>query len=193
MKISAMARAMILVAPLSACAGLGQLRGGDRVEISYKGSSDKIDQAGAVYVWPPYSSAAIVDREGNRCVLAASGAKTTNATVEAARKIGKALDKIDGLDASMKSTLLETFTKTSAADSKAAFVDIALFHLCLLDQNGTFKKEDGKSNLLMKAYYHTIDAITKGKGAEEIAELLPPPPMDEEKAIPPSAPPNDGQ
>jgi hypothetical protein len=170
MTISAMARAMILVAPLSACAGLGQLKGGDRVEISYKGSNEKIDQAGAVYVWPPYSSAAIVDREGNRCVLAASGAKTINATTEAALKLGKALDKIEGLDASVKSTLLESFTKTSAADSKAAFVDIALFHLCLLDQNGTFKKDDGKRDLVMQAYYHTIDAITKGE-----EDITPPP------------------
>jgi hypothetical protein len=172
MKILALAPVVALIAPLGACAGLGQLKGGERVHISYKGSDEKLDQAGAVYVWPPYSSAAIVDREGNRCVLAASGAKTINATTEAALKLGKALDKVEGLDASAKSTLLESFTKTSAADAKAAFIDIALFHLCLLDQNGTFKKEDGKRKLVMDAYYHTLSAITKGDGETVAAPAI---------------------
>lgn len=128
-----------------------------------------VGEGGAVYLWPPYSSAALVDGKGNRCVIAASGAKTFDSSNEVGVKMAKLLDNIDGLDASGKSTLVEAFSKISAADSRAAFVDIALFHLCMLDQNGTFaefkKRDDGtiedhrfKANLIKEAFIQTIQA-----------------------------------
>nr|VFK08945.1 MAG: hypothetical protein BECKLPF1236A_GA0070988_100225 [Candidatus Kentron sp. LPFa]VFK33529.1 MAG: hypothetical protein BECKLPF1236C_GA0070990_102123 [Candidatus Kentron sp. LPFa] len=120
----------------------------------------KKEHAGKLAVWPPYTSAAIIDGQGNRCVLAASGAKTIDASSEATLKLGKALEKIETLDASIKSQIIESFTKITAADEHAAFVDIALFHLCILDQNGTFKKNDWKAKEILNAYLETIDAAT---------------------------------
>jgi hypothetical protein len=141
-------------------------------------SATTLGQSGAVYLWPPYSSAALVDGKGNRCVLVASGAKSIDASSEAALKIGKAIGQIADLNASVKSTLVESFTKLSAADSRAAFADVALFHLCMLDQNGTFKEyeyeknENGKevrvdhmfkAKLIMDAYLKTIEAAKQLK------------------------------
>lgn len=127
------------------------------IPVTVHNSGLPVKESGALYLWPPYTSAAVIDKEGNRCVLAASGAKTANANSEAAFKFSKALE---GLDLSAKQTLVETFTKLSAADSHAAFADVALFHLCLLDQNGTFsyQKDPVKADKVMAAYYMTIEA-----------------------------------
>ena len=119
----------------------------------------------AIYLWPPYTSAAIVDKNGNRCVLAASGAQTVEATADAAIKAGDLFGKIANLDAQSKQSLVEAFKQISAADSRASFADIALFHLCLLDQNGTFKAEhmasDKKGPAVLSAYRLTVQEAAK--------------------------------
>jgi acyl CoA:acetate/3-ketoacid CoA transferase alpha subunit len=165
---TAQALPLLLVSVVTAgCADLNNLaRDEAESAIHHVNTMQSVKEVGAVYVWPPYSSAAVVDKEGNRCVLVASGAKTIDASSEAALKLGNALEKIEGLDASTKSTLVETFTKLSAADSRAAFADVALFHLCILDQNGTFKSpdkagnENKKAEMVMNAYLQTIKAAT---------------------------------
>lgn len=124
----------------------------------------------AIYLWPPYTSAAIVDGHGNRCVLGASGAQTVEARSEAALKAGDVIGKIANLDVQTKGLFLEAFKQISAADSRASFVDLALFHLCLLDQNGTFTKhKDGIDNMapgakgpeVLKAYNFVIQEAAK--------------------------------
>jgi hypothetical protein len=160
----------------SGCTNLNKaVRDEQKIPVTVLEVKDKLGEGGAVYLWPPYSSAALVDGKGNRCVLAASGAKTVDASSEAALKIGEAFEKIKGLEASEKSRILEMFTKLSAADSQAAFTDVALFHLCILDQNGSFaeRKKDKdtgewvdhkfKANLIMDAYLKTIQAAKETK------------------------------
>jgi|GEM_PF-2334854 len=144
---------------LQGCTSLPSvIRASSQIPITVHNSGKELAESGAVYLWPPHSSAAIVDGKGNRCILAASGARTVDASSEAALKIGKALEKIEGLDASIKTKLVESFTKISAADNHAAFADIALFHLCMLDQNGTFQAGDsGKSKMIMDAYLKTVE------------------------------------
>jgi hypothetical protein len=145
---------------LQACTSLpSAIRASSQIPITVHNNSKELAESGAVYLWPPHSSAALVDGKGNRCVLAASGARSVDASSEAALKIGKALEKIEGLEASTKTKLVESFTKISASDNHAAFADIALFHLCMLDQNGTFKEgEKGKSKMIMDAYLKTVEA-----------------------------------
>ena len=114
----------------------------------------------AIYLWPPYTSAAIVDKEGNRCVLGASGVQTSDVSTENAVKASQILDKLSGLDATTKSRLVEQFVRISQADSRAAAVDVALFHLCILDQNGTFKgygKPNDKGPAVLDAYKFTVE------------------------------------
>lgn len=114
------------------------LQGADDAE--KKDIRKKVKNAGSVYVWQPYTSAAIVDAQGNRCVLAASGAKTIDASSEVLIKLAAKIKSVDitEFDSKFSEELKEAFTKTSEADARSAFADIALFHLCLLDQNGTF-------------------------------------------------------
>ncbi len=148
------------VSSLPGCSGIGTIaRETQQIPITVHNSGAGVAESGAVYLWPPYSSAAVVDGKGNRCVLAASGAKSVDASSEAALKIGKALEKIEGLDVSIKNKLVESFTKITAADNHAAFSDVSLFHLCMLDQNGTFKEgNQGKSKMVMEAYLKTVEA-----------------------------------
>ena len=135
------------------------IRASSQIPITVHNNSKDLAESGAVYLWPPHSSAAIVDGKGNRCILAASGARSVDASSEAALKLGQALQKMEGLEASTKTKLAESFTKLSASDNRAAFADIALFHLCVLDQNGTFRDGDkGKSKMIMDAYLKTIEA-----------------------------------
>lgn len=157
--------AIILATLMSGCANLGSLsEQGQQLQLTTYNPQEKVEEAGALAIWPPYASAAVIDGKGNRCVLAASGAKTIDASSEAALRLGKALEKIEGLDASIKSSIAESFTKTTAADAHAAFADVSLFHLCILDQNGTFGidektgKQKEKASQLLGAYLKTIEA-----------------------------------
>ncbi len=151
---------VLAVALSTGCASLSQLQA---IPVTVSNSGEEVKESGALFLWPPYSSAAVVDGKGNRCVLAASGAKTIDASSQAVLKLGKALEKIEGLDATVKNELTESFTKLSSADSRAAFTDIALFHLCIFDQNGTFKykKPSGdlteKSKAMMDAFYKVME------------------------------------
>jgi hypothetical protein len=123
----------------------------------------------AIYLWQPSTSAAIVDDEGNRCVLVASGAQSVNASAETSLRIPALAEAMKGLDASSKSKLIDTFTKITQADSRAAALDIALFHLCLLDQNGTFGKSKKPSNKEFST--SATKAITGVAQLEEPQEL----------------------
>ncbi len=154
-----------VAAMASGCTGLGQIvKTEQQIPVTVSNDGKKVAESGAVILWPPYSSAAVIDKEGNRCVLTASGSKTIDASSEAAFKLGKALEKIEGLDASSKAKVTEAFTKLSAAGSQSTFLDVALFHLCILDLNGTFKYLDannkltGKSEAMMKVYEKALEA-----------------------------------
>lgn len=104
-----------------------------------------------------------MDDEGNRCLLTASGAQTVDATLDLALKADDLLGKVAGLDASSKSKLLEVFEKISAPDTRSTGIDTALFHLCMLDMNGTFKEKHvgprGKGWAILDAYKFTVQTI----------------------------------
>jgi hypothetical protein len=153
--------ALLLVLLLSGCTNFNRLQ---QIPYVYHNPADatgeaKVKEAGAVYLWPPYTSAAVLDKEGKHCVLAASGAKTIDASTEAALKLDKVLEKVAGLEGSIKQSVVEAFTKISAADAHAAFVDVALFHLCILEQNGAFANGQAeKRKMMLDAYMKTIEA-----------------------------------
>ncbi len=146
---------------LAGCASVGRLAS-DQKTIPFKAFPDP-GQA-AIYLWPPYTSAAIVDPQGNRCVLTASGAQTLDVSSEAALRAGDVFGKLANLDASTKTTLIQAFKQISAADNRATATDIALFHLCMLDQNGTFKSiesPNSKGQLVLNAYRFTVEQAMK--------------------------------
>nr|WP_315481456.1 hypothetical protein [uncultured Undibacterium sp.] len=155
---------LLVIIACSGCTNLaGIVRNEQQIPITVHNDGNVVKESGAMFLWPPYSSAAIVDKEGNRCVLTASGSKTIDASTEAAIKLGKAFEKIDGLDASSKAKITEAFTKLSASGAQSTFLDVALFQLCMFEQNGAFKYVDsngrliGKSQAIMEAYKLTLD------------------------------------
>lgn len=148
---------------LAGCANpVGVLR--ERQNIPFR-AYPETEKPAAIYLWPPYTSAAIVDTEGNRCVLTASGAQTIDANAQAAIKAGDLFGKIANLDASSQTQVLEAFKQISAPDNRSAALDIALFHLCLLDQNGTFSEKNmmagRKGPLVLEAYKYTVERAFK--------------------------------
>jgi hypothetical protein len=151
--------AVILTISITGCAANSYVR--SRTDIPFKAYPDT--GSAAIYLWPPYTSAAIVDAQGNRCVLAASGAQTVDVSSEAALKAGDILGKVANLDAGTKDKFIEAFKQIGQPDSRAAALDIALFHLCVLDQNGTFKdirsnaQEQSKGKLVMEAYRFAVE------------------------------------
>ena len=175
MRIVIFAAASLASVMLAGCQSVGKLADSDRpVPISAQSyGSGVIEKPGLIYVWPPYVSAAVVDDKGNRCVLAASGAKTLNLDSSFGLKLESFKKSIGGLDVSAQEKLIEAFVKTSQADSDAAFADIALFHLCMLDQNGTFGKgDDGqmkpKSGPILDAYLRTIELARSNKSSAKV-------------------------
>ena len=121
------------------------------------------DEEPAMYLWPPYTSAAIVDSEGNRCILTASGAQSLQSSQEFALAVQNAFAKVGQLDASAQQALAQSFSQISKPDQRSTALDIALFHLCILDQNGTFKtrhmRPGRKGVAVLQAYQYTVQTI----------------------------------
>jgi hypothetical protein len=160
----------------SGCASLeGVTREQRQLAIASATFGPGIEKPGAIYVWRPDTSAAVVDSEGNRCVLAASGATTFQAEAEAGLKV-QGLEKVLGattVDASDKQKLVEAFTKLSQQDADGAFADIALFHLCILDQNGTFGADGHgamkpKAQPMLDAFIETV-RIARSRSGNPVA------------------------
>ena len=134
-----------------------------RLDIPFRAFPTEGDST--IYLWPPYTSAAIIDKERNRCILGASGAQTAESKSDVGLKLGDLMGKLGDLDVKSTNSLVEAFVKISAADSRAAFVDISLFHLCIFDMNGTFSgnnmAEGGKGRSILEAYKLTITEAAK--------------------------------
>lgn len=146
-----------LIAVVSGCTNLNLLARDEqrlRIEVATPAASSHLQKPGAVYVWPPYASAAIVGSDGSRCVLTAAGAKTYDASADANLITADVMEQIGKLEADTQNTLKTLFTRLSAADSRAAFLDVALFHLCVLDQNGTFKGMQDQDQLAPEKRAH---------------------------------------
>ena len=153
-----MSSIMLSFVLLSGCADLTKLvLDGQKIPINVYNDEKEVQKSGAIMVWEPHSSAAIIGQKGNRCVLAASGAKSISESSEAILKLQ---DTLKGVDAETKDKLTETFAKLSVSTAQSTFADVALFHLCILDQNGAFDLQKGESSkAMLNAYLETIEAV----------------------------------
>ena len=81
MKLVSSILLLVAASTMTGCADLGALsRQGQQLQITTYNPKEKVEETGALAIWPPYASAAVIDGKGNRCVLAASGAKTVDAS-----------------------------------------------------------------------------------------------------------------
>ncbi|ULA63382.1 MAG: hypothetical protein LZF86_110077 [Nitrospira sp.] len=149
--------------------------GSDKPHISYASLDSGKDQADKIYVWNPNNNAAYVfhkdgqdpdkkEGEVKRLPVEVTGACMASADVAKARSyegeikldLGKLAD-----DASLeqKQKVLDTVTKLSERNEAASFLNVALFHICMMA--GAGKIDQSQANTLMLKAIEEAPKVTK--------------------------------
>lgn len=102
--------------------------GGDTPKIRFMKLSDP---SGTVYAWDTGSNVAYVNKEGKTCVVASVLAKGSKLNVNA-----DVIDKVKA-DANFATQLL----KLQEKDAASTMLDIGMFHVCMLTNNGVGKSD----------------------------------------------------
>jgi len=138
--------------------------GPDKPHISYVSLEPGKTPPDKLYVWNPNNNAAYVFREMNgkerstsACLASADVAKARNTEGEIKIDLGKILE-----DATLegKQKILDTVTKLSERNEAASFLNVALFHICMMA--GAEKIKDAEVGALI------------GKAIEEAAKITKP-------------------
>lgn len=139
--------------------------GPDKPHISYVSLESGRTQADKLYVWNPNNNAAYVFHEiingkelsTSACLASADVAKARNTESEIKIDLGKILE-----DATLegKQKILDTVMKLSERNEAASFLNVALFHICMLA--GAEKIKDAEVSTLI------------GKAIEEAAKITKP-------------------
>lgn len=141
--------------------------GPDKPHISYVSLESGKTQLDKLYVWNPNNNAAYVfqkkngeERSVSVCLASADVAKARNFETEIKIDLGKILE-----DASLegKQKILDTVTKLSERSEAASFLNVALFHICMMA--GAEKIKDVEVGTLM------------GKAIDEAAKITKPVPL----------------
>lgn len=149
--------------------------GPDKPYISYASLNSGESQADKLYVWNPNNNAAYVfhkdgqdldkkEGEGKRLPVEVTGACMASADVAKARSfegeikldLGKLAD-----DASLeqKQKVLDTVTRLSERNEAASFLNVALFHICMMA--GAEKIDQAQANALMIKAIEEAVKVTK--------------------------------
>lgn len=122
--------------------------GADKPHISYVSLETGTTQLDKLYVWNPNNNAAYVfqNKGANAaaCVASADVAKTRNHENELKLDFGKI---IDGAKLEDKLKVIDTMTKLSEKSESASFLNVAMFHICMMA--GAGKITDAEANTLM--------------------------------------------
>lgn len=138
--------------------------GPDKPHISYVSLEPGKTPPDKLYVWNPNNNAAYVfhemkekERSTSACLASADVAKTRNTEGEIKIDLGKILE-----DATLegKQKILDTVTKLSERNEAASFLNVALFHICMMA--GAEKIKDAEVGTLI------------GKAIEEAAKITKP-------------------
>lgn len=141
--------------------------GGDKPHISYVSLNSAESQLDKLYVWNPNNNAAYIFKNaGNEisaCVASADVAKARNYENEVNVDLGKVLDKVDSASVSEKLKVIETVTKLTDKGESASFLNVAMFHICMMAGSG--KITEGQANELMAlALQKSVDLSTQQEG-----------------------------
>ncbi len=188
-----MYRLFILLPFLSMLAGCSWrefVTGAPKPQISYVKltGSDK-EPVDKIYVWNPDTSAAYIYptnnsqinaangdsvtayivnySAGKACIYGADVFKTIDSEFDSSATI-KAINDIDGLDASTKGKLIENVTKISEKDEAAAYLSVAMFNLCMIGANQNIK--DDQMAELIEVALEQARIVAETKAAVKIAE-----------------------
>lgn len=141
---------------LSACAtSVWEAKwGADKPHISYVSLEAGQSQPDKLYVWNPNSNAAYIFQSTGSataaCMASADVAKARNYENELKVDLGKVLDKIDSARIEEKLKVIDTVTKLSEKGESASFLNVAMFHICMMAGSGKITPTEAIS-LMSKA------------------------------------------
>ncbi|MNL49292.1 hypothetical protein D3C87_1722170 [compost metagenome] len=104
-------------------------------------------------MWNPNHNAAYIYNNSGQaaaCVASADVAKARSREEEVKIDVGDVLGKIGSVKAEDKLKIVETLTKLGSPSNASAFLNVALFHICLMAGAGKISGGDMKP-LLEKA------------------------------------------
>jgi len=128
--------------------------GHDKPHISYVSLDSAATQIDKLYVWNPNNNAAYIFQSGGTttgaCLASADVAKSRNYESEVKVDLGKILDKVDSAKLEDKLKIIETVTKLSDKGGPASFLNVAMFHICMMAGAGKITQAEA-STLMSKA------------------------------------------
>ena len=156
MKVSSLVSFFLVVVMLSGCAtSVWEAKyGSDKPHISYISLAADENQPDKLYVWNPNNNAAyIFQNTGSAtaaCLASADVAKARSYENELKIDLGKVLDKIESAKIEDKLKIIDTVTKLSEKGESASFLNVAMFHICMMAGAGKLTNAEA-NNLMSKA------------------------------------------
>jgi hypothetical protein len=112
------------------------------------------NQPDKLYVWNPNNNAAyIFQNTGSAtaaCLASADVVKARSYENELKIDLGKVLDKIESATIEDKLKIIDTVTKLSEKGESASFLNVAIFHICMMAGAGKLTNAEA-NNLMSKA------------------------------------------
>lgn len=148
--------AVILTLPLCGCASsIWEAKwGADKPHISYVSLEAGELQKDKLYVWNPNNNAAYVFQNTGSataaCMASADVAKARSYENEFKVDLGKFVDKLDSAKIDENLKVLDTITKLSEKSESATFLNVAMFHICMMAGSGKIAPSDANA-LMSKA------------------------------------------
>lgn len=137
--------------------------GADKPHISYVSLEDAKQSPDKLYVWNPNNNAAYIFQNGGSasaaCLASADVAKARNYESEFKVDLGKMFDKIDSAKVEDTLKIIDTVTKLSERGESASFLNVAMFHICMMA--GAGKISPTEANTLMAKAIDKAAEISK--------------------------------
>lgn len=137
--------------------------GSEKPHISYVSLEAGKSQLDKLYVWNPNNNAAYVFQSTGSataaCLASADVAKARSYESELKVDLGKVLDKIDNAKIEDKLKIIDTVTKLSEKGESASFLNVAMFHICMMA--GAGKVTSAEANTLMSKAMDKAAEVSK--------------------------------
>lgn len=152
---------------LSGCSSVWEAKyGHDKPHISYASLEDNKKPADKIYVWNPNNNAAYVfSKTGSvdsACVASADVAKSRTYENDFSISIDKIINSIDNAKIEDKIKIIESITNISNKSESATFLNVAMFHICMMSGAEKISKEDA-FKLMNSAIDKSNQFIKQGK------------------------------
>ncbi len=119
--------------------------GREKPHISFVSLPKGENQPDKLYVWNPNNNAAYIfqseDNPTAACVASADVAKSRNIDSSFKIDIGEVVGKVDSAKIENTLKIIENITKLSEKKESASFLNVAMFHICMLSNSGKITKE----------------------------------------------------